>query len=119
MAVPFIRIGLERKEKCVYITDAPGMDRVRAALAAGGIDVDGAVAAGALVLATKDETLVAGALRSTFSSTVGAVPAVQRVHGQAPYSETSESSKLHGMRGLDLVPGAGIEPALPSPGNGF
>jgi MEDS: MEthanogen/methylotroph, DcmR Sensory domain len=56
VAVPFIRIGLERHEKCLYITDHQSMEGVRTAMLAGGIDVAEALASGALILATKDST---------------------------------------------------------------
>ncbi len=56
VAVPFIRIGLDRHEKCLYITDAESMDGVRDAMKAGGIDVAAAVGSGALTIATKDQT---------------------------------------------------------------
>lgn len=56
VAVPFIRIGLDRHEKCLYIMDAESMDGVRDAMKAGGIDVAAAVGSGALTIATKDQT---------------------------------------------------------------
>jgi PAS domain S-box-containing protein len=56
VAVPFIRIGLERGEKCIYIADDGSVDDARQAMQSEGIDVDGAIASKALVLATKDQT---------------------------------------------------------------
>ncbi len=56
VAIPFIRIGLTRNEKCVYITDTPSMEGVRRAMHAGAIDIERAVQSGALTLATKDQT---------------------------------------------------------------
>ncbi|HWR53081.1 MAG TPA: MEDS domain-containing protein [Bryobacteraceae bacterium] len=56
VVVPFIRIGLERHEKCLYITDAESLEGVRAAMQAGGLDVAAALDSGALTLATKDQT---------------------------------------------------------------
>ena len=54
VAIPFIRIGLDRGEKCVYIAD-DGMEAVvRDAMHAQGIDVERAVATDSLVLATKE-----------------------------------------------------------------
>lgn len=53
--VPFIRIGLERGEKCVYIADDNTSARVIEAMSAGGIDTDGAIKAGALSVLTKQE----------------------------------------------------------------
>jgi PAS domain S-box-containing protein len=50
VAVPFIRIGLDRGEKCVYIADDGNESAVRDAMRAGGIDVERAVAAGRLVM---------------------------------------------------------------------
>jgi PAS domain S-box-containing protein len=56
VAIPFIRIGLERGEKCIYIADDGAVEDVRQAMQSDGIDVDGAIASKALVLATKDQT---------------------------------------------------------------
>ena len=55
-AVPFLRLGLERHEKCVYIADAHSSAEVLQALRAGGIDVESAIQSGALSLATKRES---------------------------------------------------------------
>lgn len=55
VAIPFIRIGLERGEKCIYIADDGMVGDVREAMQSEEIDVDAAVAAGALVLATKEQ----------------------------------------------------------------
>ena len=56
VAVPFIRIGLDRGEKCVYIADDDNEDDFREALRAGGVDVDRALASKALVLTSKERT---------------------------------------------------------------
>jgi PAS domain S-box-containing protein len=56
VAIPFIRIGLERGEKCIYIADDGAVGDVRQAMQSEGIDVDGELASKALVLATKDQT---------------------------------------------------------------
>jgi len=56
VAIPFIRIGLDRGEKCVYIADEGTEDNVREAMHAQGIDVERAVASRALVLTTKEQT---------------------------------------------------------------
>ena len=55
VAVPFIRIGLARGEKCIYIADDGTVGDVREAMALEGIDVDRAIASNALVLATKEQ----------------------------------------------------------------
>ena len=54
VAIPFIRIGLERGEKCVYIADDGTEAVVREAMAAGGIDVERAIATDRLVLEKKE-----------------------------------------------------------------
>lgn len=54
--VPFIRIGLERGERCVYIADDNTAAVVLDALAAQGLDVASAVTSGALMMASKRET---------------------------------------------------------------
>jgi two-component system, chemotaxis family, sensor kinase Cph1 len=53
---PFIRIGLDRGEKCIYVADDGTEDVVREAMHAEGIDVERAVASRALVLTTKEQT---------------------------------------------------------------
>jgi signal transduction histidine kinase len=55
VAVPFIRIGLDRGEKCIYIADDGMVGDVRQAMQSEGIDVDRAIASQALVLATKEQ----------------------------------------------------------------
>jgi PAS domain S-box-containing protein len=55
VAIPFIRIGLDRGEKCIYIADDGTVGEVRQAMQSEGIDVDRAIASKALVLATKDQ----------------------------------------------------------------
>lgn len=51
--VPFIRIGLERGEKCIYFADDNSVETVLDALSGGGIDVETAQSSGALLIATK------------------------------------------------------------------
>jgi len=55
VAIPFIRIGLDRGEKCIYIADDDTVGDVRQAMQSEGIDVDRAIASKALVLATKEQ----------------------------------------------------------------
>src|SRR5258705_12112473 len=55
VAIPFIQIGLDRGEKCIYIADDGTVDDVRQAMQSEGIDVDRATASKALVLATKEQ----------------------------------------------------------------
>ena len=55
VAIPFIRIGLDRGEKCIYIADDGTVGDVRQAMQSEGIDVDRAISSRALVLATKDQ----------------------------------------------------------------
>ena len=54
VVVPFVRLGLERGEKCIYIADDGNEEKVREALNANGVDVERAVANGSLVLETID-----------------------------------------------------------------
>src|ERR1700754_1967628 len=56
VAIPFIRIGLDRGEKCIYIADDGTADIVREAMHAEGIDVERAIASKALILTTKEQT---------------------------------------------------------------
>jgi PAS domain S-box-containing protein len=53
--IPFVRIGLERGEKCVYIADDNTAAAVLAAMHGHGIDVDGALESGALSVISKKE----------------------------------------------------------------
>src|SRR4029079_15834935 len=55
VAIPFIRIGLDRGEKCIYIADDGTVGEVRRAMESEGIDVERATASKALVLATKEQ----------------------------------------------------------------
>ena len=55
VAIPFMRIGLDRGEKCIYIADDGTVGDVRHAMESEGIDVDRATASKALVLATKEQ----------------------------------------------------------------
>jgi PAS domain S-box-containing protein len=55
VAIPYIRIGLDRGEKCIYISDDGTVSDVRKAMQSEGIDVDRSIASKALVLATKEQ----------------------------------------------------------------
>ncbi|TYL38601.1 histidine kinase [Natronococcus pandeyae] len=55
-AVPFIRQGLERGERCLYVVGENSEASVRAALEAGGVDVVAAVESGALSFETIQDT---------------------------------------------------------------
>src|SRR3977135_1197696 len=54
VAIPFIRIGLDRGEKCIYIADDGTEADVRDAMYAGGIDAERTIASGSLVLEKKE-----------------------------------------------------------------
>src|SRR5712691_11638493 len=58
VAIPFIRIGLDRGEKCIYIADDGMEPVVRNAMRAQGIDVERAVATNSLVIATKEDAFL-------------------------------------------------------------
>ena len=55
-AIPFIRIGLENGEKCIYIADDSTANEVLCAMRSSGIDLDSALSKGALVIVSKKET---------------------------------------------------------------
>ena len=55
VAIPFIRFGLERGEKCIYIADEGTEEEVRDAMYAQGIDVERAIATDSLVLEKKED----------------------------------------------------------------
>src|ERR1700674_452212 len=54
VAIPFIRIGLDRREKCIYIADDGTEPAVRDAMVAEGIDVERAIETDSLVLQKKE-----------------------------------------------------------------
>jgi PAS domain S-box-containing protein len=54
VAIPFIRIGLDRGEKCIYIADDGTEPAVRDAMYAAGIDVERAIATDSLMLEKKE-----------------------------------------------------------------
>ncbi|HET7785276.1 MAG TPA: MEDS domain-containing protein [Myxococcales bacterium] len=58
VAIPFIRIGLDHGEKCVYIADAGTEAAVRDAMQARNIDVERATATGQLVLETMEDAFL-------------------------------------------------------------
>ncbi|WP_339104063.1 MEDS domain-containing protein [Haloterrigena salinisoli] len=55
-AIPFVRRGLERGERCLYIADENSRETVLTAMREYGIDVDEALESGALSVLTPDET---------------------------------------------------------------
>jgi len=54
--IPFIRIGLERGEKCIYISDDNSTGNVFSAIRSEGINVDSYVASGALTQTDKQDS---------------------------------------------------------------
>src|SRR6266403_2190908 len=55
VAIPFMRMGLDRGEKCIYIADDGTIGHVSEAMQSEGIDVEGAIESNSLVLATKEQ----------------------------------------------------------------
>jgi signal transduction histidine kinase len=55
VAIPFMRMGLDRGEKCIYIADDDKVGEVHQSMKSQGIDVEQATASKALVLATKEQ----------------------------------------------------------------
>lgn len=55
-AIPFIRIGLERHEKCVYIVDENTTETVLDAMRAQGIDIGMVLQDGSLTITSKHDT---------------------------------------------------------------
>jgi len=53
--VPFVRIGLERGERCVYVADENTSDEVLEQMEKGGVDIRRAIDAGSLSVITKKE----------------------------------------------------------------
>ncbi len=54
--VPFMAIGLERNERCLYIVSDNSIAMVIHEMEKGGIDVEGAMKSGALTISTKHDT---------------------------------------------------------------
>lgn len=54
--IPYIRAGLERNEKCVYIADDNPRDIVLDAIGRGGLDIDAALRSGAFQILCKEDT---------------------------------------------------------------
>ncbi len=54
--VPFIAIGLKRRERCIYIADDNSVAMVTDELEKGGVDVEAAQKSGALTISTKHHT---------------------------------------------------------------
>ncbi len=54
VTVPFMQIGLERNEKCIYMVDENSITRVAVDLKFGGIDVDVALDSGSLVITDRN-----------------------------------------------------------------
>ncbi len=59
-AVDYLRLGLERGEKCLYVADDTNRYIIAGALQAEGIDVDAEEFSGALTITTREETYTAG-----------------------------------------------------------
>src|SRR4029077_16441142 len=55
VAIPFMRMGLDRGEKCIYIADDGTLSDVRRAMQSEGIDVERATESNSLILATKEQ----------------------------------------------------------------
>jgi signal transduction histidine kinase len=55
VAIPFMRMGLDRGEKCIYIADDGTLGDVWEAMQSEGIDVERATESNSLILATKDQ----------------------------------------------------------------
>jgi signal transduction histidine kinase len=55
VAIPFVRIGLDRGEKCLYIADDGTETMVLEAMCASGIDVERAISSKSLVLVKKED----------------------------------------------------------------
>jgi PAS domain S-box-containing protein len=104
VAMPFIRIGLDRGEKCIYIADDGTEAVVREAMSAAGIDVEPAIATGRLVLETKDATyLKGGSFKPEWMFTFWAEAAAEAIgRGFSALRVTGETEwLLRGASGLE------------------
>jgi signal transduction histidine kinase len=104
VAIPFIRIGLDRGEKCIYIADDGTEAAVRDAMSAEGIDVERTVASGSLVLENKEATyLKHGSFDPEWVFTFWADAMGQAIsQGFSALRATGETEwVLHGAPGID------------------
>jgi signal transduction histidine kinase len=62
LILPFLRQGLEQRERCIYVADDQALDDLRIALLAGGLDVAAEEKRGALLLWTRKHWRQEGAL---------------------------------------------------------
>src|SRR5690349_3005854 len=60
ISLEYIRGGLHKGERCIYVSDAETLDALRTALVHASIPVDTEIARGALLLLTKDQAHLAG-----------------------------------------------------------
>ncbi len=60
--IPYVRIGLERNERCLYITDDHTKKKVIREMKKGGINVDTAVKKGAIIFVTINDSYLRGGL---------------------------------------------------------
>jgi hypothetical protein len=56
----YLAAGLRQRERCLYVADASALGKVRQALTAAGVDVNGQVQRGALVLLTAEQAYLRG-----------------------------------------------------------
>jgi signal transduction histidine kinase len=103
-AVPYLRSGLERHERCLYITDENTATTILDALRKGGADVDRCVQGGALIITGKRDTylrqgafdpdLMIGFLtRATADATAARFSGLRTVLGEMTWAlETSVST---------------------------
>jgi PAS domain S-box-containing protein len=104
VAIPFIRIGLDRGERCIYIADDGTEMVVREAMYAAGIDVERATATGSLLLKTKrDAYLKQGAFDPDWMFTFWANATAEAMHlGFSALRATGETEwVLRGAAGLE------------------
>jgi PAS domain S-box-containing protein len=98
--IPFVRIGLKRGEKCVYIADDNSAAAVLAAMRGHGLDVDAALGGGALSVISKKEAylregyfdpdLMIGFLRETIEAAMNEGFTALRATGEMTWALGAE-----------------------------
>ncbi|MXV62053.1 histidine kinase [Natronorubrum sp. JWXQ-INN-674] len=96
-AVPFIRQGLERNERCLYITHHNTRTAVLAAMRDGGIDVDAALESGQLSIHDEDETYLRNGTFDAEETLDFLGGAIEEATEEGPYDALRVTGEMSGV----------------------